>query len=122
MSNLCPKKWWRYIEACYAGGYPEPEWQELGTSLRVVFNPHTATVLGLQEQKVTPVMEDLLPKQAAILNTFAVGESLSFRQIVEKLGFGISDRSLRYDLAHLRSLGFIISKGRGRALVWQRIK
>src|SRR5205823_3357275 len=30
----------RIKEACQHGGYPEPEWEELGTVLRVTFFPH----------------------------------------------------------------------------------
>ena len=30
----------RILEACRAGGYPEPEWQELGTVVKIVFRPH----------------------------------------------------------------------------------
>jgi ATP-dependent DNA helicase RecG len=110
----------RIIEACLTGGYPEPEWQELGTSFRVIFSPHRASMLRVDEQN--SVLEGLRPKHLAILNAFSIGESLSLRQIVEKLASGISERSLRYDLAQLRNLGFIISKGKGRASVWQRIK
>jgi len=29
-----------YSEACRSGGYPELEWHELGTVMRVVFYPH----------------------------------------------------------------------------------
>jgi len=32
--------WQRISEACLAGGYPEPEWQELGMCTRVIFYPH----------------------------------------------------------------------------------
>jgi ATP-dependent DNA helicase RecG len=110
----------RIVEACHAGGYPEPEWQELGTSFRVTFYPHGSTVL--QEEKQTTVIKDLQSRQAEILNILVVGESLPFRQIVEKLPFSISERSLRYDLAWLRSLGFITSKGKGRAIVWERLR
>jgi len=32
--------WQRISEACRKGGYPEPEWRELGMCTRVVFRPH----------------------------------------------------------------------------------
>ena len=112
----------RIIETCHAGGYPEPKWQELGTTFRVIFNSHSTTVLGAQEKRVVLPMEDLLPRQIAVLNIFTDRESLPFRGILEKLSTNISERSLRYDLARLRSLGFLVSKGKGRGIVWQRVK
>jgi predicted HTH transcriptional regulator len=110
------------IAACYEGGYPEPEWQELGTSMRVIFYPHPTTILEITEQKKTSVKEELAAKQAKILNVFSVGESLPFREIIEKLTFNMSERSLRYDLSQLRNLGYLSTLGKGRAIVWQRMK
>lgn len=112
----------RIVEACHAGGHLEPEWQELGATIRVTFYPHATTVLKPQEQEKILPTEDLLPRQTAILNTLTIGESLSFRQIMGKLPFSISERSLRYDLVLLSNLGYVISKGKGRAIVWQRIR
>lgn len=33
----------RISEACSAGGYQNPTWEELGTTIRVAFRPHIAT-------------------------------------------------------------------------------
>lgn len=110
------------MEACHAGGYPAAEWQELGTSVRVIFYPHSATMLGLEEKKETSTIEDLIPRQMEILNIIETKDGLSFRQIMEKLSFSISERSLKYDLSKLRFLGLITPKGKGRAIVWLRVK
>lgn len=34
----------RVIDACRSGGYPEPDWQELGTVFWVTFYPHPEAV------------------------------------------------------------------------------
>jgi len=34
----------RVIHACQSGGYPEPDWEELGTAFRVIFHPHPAVL------------------------------------------------------------------------------
>ena len=34
----------RVIHACQLGGYPEPDWEELGTVFRVIFHPHPAVL------------------------------------------------------------------------------
>jgi len=109
----------RIIEACRSGGYPEPEWKELGASLRVTFFPHPKTFLE-RTQKATSNTEELIPRQISILNQFSEVDNLSFRQIMENLHLSISERSLRYDLAHLKNLGFLIPKGKGRATIWHR--
>lgn len=111
----------RIIEACHSGGYLEPEWQEFGTSLRVIFYPHASTVLGLQKKIGVSAVDHLSPRQLAIVNIFAIGESFAFRQIIEKIPLAISERSLRYNLAQLRDLGILASQGQGRAVIWSRI-
>jgi len=111
----------RIIEACRVLGYPEPEWLELGTSFRVIFYPHAKTTLNVQELKSVSA-EVLLPRQAAILNILGVGESLPFRQIMEKLPLKVSERTLRYDLTRLQEAGFLILKGKGRTTVWLRVR
>ena len=112
----------RVVEACKVDGYPEPEWQELGSAIRVIFYPHTKASLDDRNTIDTSIQEDLAPRQKVILSLFSIGESLPFRQIVEKLPLKISERSLRYDLTRLFSLGFLVSKGRGRAVYWQRVR
>ncbi len=34
----------RVIHACQSGGYPEPDWEELGTAFRVIFHQHPAVL------------------------------------------------------------------------------
>lgn len=111
----------RVTEACLEGGYPEPEWKELGTSFRVTFYPHAKTI-AKEEIQTPTIIDDLLPKQQSILDLFSLGESLAFRQILEKLPQNMSERSLHYEIAGLKESGFLISKGKGRTTVWQRIR
>jgi ATP-dependent DNA helicase RecG len=112
----------RIVEACRAGGYPDPDWQELGSSIRVIFYPHAKTVLESQSQETQAIQQHLIPRQESLLSVFVVGECLPFRQIIQKLSSNISERSLRYDLLHLQSLGFLVAQGKGRALVWKRVR
>ena len=112
----------RVTKACLEGGYPEPEWKELGSSFRVTFYPHAKTIMKEEVQVQASAIEDLLPKQQAILDLFITEKSLSFRQILEKLPKSMSERALHYEIAELKEKGFLISKGKGRATIWQRIK
>ena len=43
----------RFIAACDQGGYPYPEWTELGAAIRVVFLPHPE-VAALPESRLEP--------------------------------------------------------------------
>jgi ATP-dependent DNA helicase RecG len=107
----------RIMEACRNEGYPEPRWEELGTYFRVTFYPNAHTVLTFQE---TAGESEFTERQQAIMNLFKQGEKLPFREIFHRFTSPISKRMLQYDLAQLKRKGYLISKGRGRALVWQR--
>lgn len=105
----------RIIEACRMEGYPEPKWEEVGTYIRVTFYPSLQTVLTFKETG-----DELTERENAILNLFKPGESLPFREIFDRFLSPISKRMLQYDLAQLKRKGLLISKGKGRALIWQR--
>lgn len=107
----------RIMEACEKGGYPKPKWEELGTSIRVTFYPYSPSFL-----KEKSYLKDLLDREKIILNIFEEKDSLAFREIFKKLPIKISKRMLRYDLAQLKKKGFLKSKEKGRASIWQRTK
>ncbi|MDP1835548.1 MAG: ATP-binding protein [Chlamydiales bacterium] len=127
----------RIVEDCITGSYPEPTWEELGLVVRVTFRPHQATFptynfpdLVLQE---TPAIyqrgveqppakeEDLLDRQLSVLKAFGPTENISFRELTKRVPL-IPARTLHYDLAQLRDKGFIMSRGKGRAVVWRRVR
>ena len=111
----------RMTDACRKEGYPDPKWEELGTSIRVTFYPHSkASLTKAKKQKAKS--QKLSLRQNAILNLFAIGESLSFHQISSQLSPSVSERTLRYDLVRLKDTGAIIPGGKGRSLVWTRQK
>ena len=101
----------RIVDACEAGGYPKPEWLELGTSMRVIFYPHPATQVQQRRQ--------LTARQQDILALFSKHEALSFREIFNQLGHPVSERTLRYDLVQLKKLGRLMSEGRGPSTTWR---
>lgn len=61
-----------------------------------------------------------MDRQQAILDLFQPGVSLPFREISKKLTPSVPDRTLHYDLARLRDMKLLVSKGKGRAVIWQR--
>lgn len=104
----------RMIENCKSGGYPEPQWEELPAAMRVTFYPHVKTILVAREEE-----HDLMEREKALLALFKKEEPLPFREIHKRLVPCISERMLRYDLARLKKMRLLVSKGKGRAIVWK---
>lgn len=114
------------VEDCQQGSYPMPEWQELGSFVRVTFYPHQQTQWCLKEERnrgnCLNDLDDLPERQKAILALFKPGKRLAFREMLKLLPKSTAERTLRYDLAQLKSRNLLSSKGLGRATVWQRVE
>ncbi|MBI5346312.1 MAG: hypothetical protein HZB76_04145, partial [Chlamydiae bacterium] len=108
----------RIIETCRLNNYPEPKFEELGTSIRVTFYPHSKTALAMNKKKLS---HELMKREKLILSFFRKNEPLAFHQLYKRIMPKISERALRYDLANLKKKGMVISKGKGRALVWEKV-
>jgi len=106
----------RVIEACHQNNYPEPEWMEHGTSMRVTLYSKKKTSKKFPKTKDT----ELTDRQENILTLFKRNQSLPFRTIFKKLSPKISERMLRYELSQLKKKGLLISKGKGPSTVWQK--
>lgn len=118
----------RIMAVCNLGGYPEPIWEEFGTFMRVTFYSHPKTALpqtsSWRVSSGSYTLEDSDPLQnrkLAILALFADREWLSFRRMVERLPWKMSDRTLRYELRALKEEGRLESRGQGRAVVWRKV-
>ena len=103
----------RIVSNCEEKGYPIPKWEEMALSICVTFYPHPGTVLS-----DTSVSKELSARQQSVLALLNAEGVLSSREIAKLLGESISDRAIRYDLAHLKDLGMIKSVGRGSATRW----
>ncbi len=111
----------RIMETCHSEGYPEPKWEEIGTSIRVTFYPYLQVCNGFT-LKEEPAQEEIMDREVEILALFKKEESLPFREIAKRLKFTVSERTLRYTLSNLKRKGFLISRGKGRAIVLKKIK
>jgi ATP-dependent DNA helicase RecG len=111
----------RMIDACHSGEYPEPKWEELGTSIRVTFYPHRQTLFVARESPKIEFAHELMEREKRLLALFQTEKAIPFREIFKKLSPCVSERMLRYDLARLKKLKLLISKGKGRAIVWQKL-
>ncbi len=107
----------RVTEECRQQGYPEAEWVEHGTFMRVTFYPHRKTShRHIPEQS----SDELSEREKEILKLFNKGKSLPFREIYKKFSKVLSERMLRYVLSQLSKKGRLILKGKGPGTVWQK--
>lgn len=64
----------RVMSACQNGGYPAPEWKELGTDFRVIFFPHPE-IMAASEADV-PVNVPVNEQQQWFLNKLWAGKKI----------------------------------------------
>lgn len=109
----------RVMDACFEGGYPEPKWEEIGTNIRVTFYPHPLAVAPEERRFLLSEVDPPSLREEAILRLFH-DRPLPFREIHRRLVPAISERMLRYELSAMKRKGLLLSRGKGRALVWTR--
>ena len=111
----------RVKESCQFGGYQIPTWEEIGTTIRVVFKPHEITEPAIETLSYQDVKE-LTPQQEKILNYLLNKEPVSAKKIHSSLKEKITDRSLRKDLLELKERGHLRILGSGPSTLWELIK
>jgi ATP-dependent DNA helicase RecG len=85
--------WQRISEACEAGGYPEPEWQELGTCTRVIFRSHPEVRADGGEIEKAPVkmlVKTLVKTPDRILETLKEHPNLTLAEVADMIGKSVS--------------------------------
>ncbi len=101
----------KIVELCVRAGHPEPIFEEQAGSVCVRFLP-SGYVAPLR------VAHDLTERQRALLQMLADVERIAFGEIRRRLPESLPERTLRDDLLHLKRLGLIASRGRGRGATW----
>ena len=99
------------VDLCVRAGHPEPQFLEESGAFGVRFLP---------SGYIAPhrVVHDLTERQREILQLLARADRLSFAEVRQGLREAPSDRSVRNDLAHLRTLGLARLEGHGRGARW----
>lgn len=101
----------KIVELCVRAGHPEPEFGEQAGSVWIRFLP--AGYIAPRQ-----ILHDLTNRQRSILEIIARVGKIPLREIMTRLANPPSSATIRDDLYHLKRLGFIDSKGRGRSSVW----
>jgi len=99
-------------EQSLAIGKPEPEFVENGNTFVVCFHARET-----HEQKY-PMKFNLTPRQQEIVCILSSCEGLSVRDLIIDLSDQPASRTVRDDLAHLKSLGLVGMHKRGPKTVW----
>lgn len=97
----------RILEACRSGGYPEPEWNELGTVMRVVFYPH-ADVSASKPFDVPINVPENVPinnRQKWFLDQLALGKNCRSSNLATK--WSVTEKTARRDIADLKKRGVV---------------
>jgi len=84
----------RIVNACGAGGYPEPEWAELGYALRVIFYPHPE--VGEMEKLDVPVND----RQKWFLQQ--IGKNIRVLSSSIATHWDVSQKTAKRDIADLK--------------------
>lgn len=107
----------RITEACRVGGYSNPDWEELGTAIRVSFYPHSATLEKIKKTS-SQQTKDLTLRQQKILKFCQENDPLTAKEIYHGLKEDITERTLRNDLLELKARGFLKMLGSGPSTSW----
>ena len=97
----------RVVNACSAGGYPEPEWAELGAAIRVVFYPHRETVENesIDVPVNVPANVPVNDRQKWFLKQTGKGIRISGSDLAKH--WNISKKTAKRDIADLKQKGLI---------------
>ena len=90
----------RVVDACLSGGYPEPEWLEMGSAVRVVFRPYIEPVVPSEIPDV-PVNS----RQEWLLEQLSQGVDIKPISIIEK--WNVTEKTAKRDIADLKGRGII---------------
>lgn len=104
----------KIVELCLKADLPEPEFFEQTGSVVVKFLPSGYVA-------PTRIAHNLSNRQRLILD-FLAAKANSFTEIKMNIENPPADRTIRDDLQHLKRLGLISSKGRGRNSRWYVVR
>jgi ATP-dependent DNA helicase RecG len=88
----------RVVDACLAGGYPEPEWLEMSSAFRVVFRPYSEPVAPSEASDV-PVNVPVNSRQEWLIEQLSQGVDIKPAIIVEQ--WDVTEKTAKRDIAYL---------------------
>ena len=105
----------KMIDGCKNSGLPEPQFEEYSGGLAVIFR-FKESIVRIGESEL-PTDALLTQRQKQLLKILS-NVPASIQIIIEQLSNPPSQRMIQKDLAHLRKLGLVETRGKGKALIW----
>ncbi len=100
---------------CNTQGLPLPEFKEYSGGLSVTLRfAENATI---RAEKI-PDTQQLTDRQHSIVNILRSEGNLNIRELMEKLPFDTSERTMRRELSYLEKVGVLGAKGRTSSKAW----
>ncbi len=101
----------KIVELCLQAGHPEPEFVEQAGAVGVRFIP---------SGYIAPhrIAHDLTTRQRRVLQVLASRIDAGFSELRASIAPTAAVRTFRDDLLHLKRLGLIGLRGRGRGATW----
>ena len=101
----------RVVNSCRSGGYPEPEWIEQGSVVRVVFYPHPEAVeeFAADVPVNVPVNVRINQRQQWFITQLKKSIKTSAGDIAGH--WKVSEKTARRDIADLKQKGIIVFSG-----------
>jgi ATP-dependent DNA helicase RecG len=103
----------RIVSDCTENGYPLPRWTESSLLMCITFYPHPDTLLPAAGS-----VAELSDRQKTIRDLLQAHGPLSSKEIGARLRVSVPTRTLRQDLARLRTMGLVKSIGKGPSTRW----
>jgi predicted HTH transcriptional regulator len=107
----------RICKVCEKGGYPLPEWEEVGPIIRVTFYP-LGSILRPAMKKLMHADIELSSRQMEIITLLEKHRALSTKELMSELSNPPTDRWLRTELNQLVKLGYIKTEGATSSRKW----
>ena len=106
------------IKNCMAAGDPEPEFSIDEAEFKIIFKFPSSLKPPVMSSPPRKEKISLTRRQEEILNILKQAQELTAKEIISKLKNPPAERTLRDDLAALKKLGLIESRGHARTTVW----
>ncbi|MHB1948491.1 MAG: RNA-binding domain-containing protein [Gammaproteobacteria bacterium] len=111
----------RMISYCQKNKTPEPEFEEYSGGFSVIFRLKEP-MSSVTKKEPQDLQFELTTRQKEIVDILKSANELTTKNIMQNLSNPPAERTLRDDLASLKSKGIINSRGHARTTVWFIVK
>ncbi len=112
----------KMLDLCKEHGVPEPEFEEYSGGFSVTFKFKNPIGAVTKVELIEPSQWEITARQKQILTILSQHGRIALRDIRGFLENPPADRTIRDDLAQLKTLGLVDSEGMGRGARWYIVR